>query len=111
MNELRRSGDGSRDIQSEAEITEDEREQSEDDSDGRNRSNRRRTRGSRTRRNQNRTTGEVTQIFIIPQGFEPPPTYEESVGIHSNNNEGQGQSNGNTPVVSRDGSHEGVKQF
>ena len=90
MDEIRNE-DRSRDAQSEAEATEDEREQSEDDSDDRHHSNRRRQRGSRSRRNQNRTTGEVTQIFIIPQGFEPPPTYEESIGLHSNANEGQGQ--------------------
>ena len=90
MDEIRNE-DRSRDAQSEAEATEDEREQSDDDSDDRHHSNRRRQNGSRSRRNQNRTTGEVTQIFIIPQGFEPPPTYEESIGLHSNANEGQGQ--------------------
>ena len=93
MDEIHRNENRARDGHvSEAEATEDEREQSEDDSDDRHYSNRRRQRGSRSRRNQNRTTGEVTQIFIIPQGFEPPPTYEESIGIHSNPTEGQGQS-------------------
>ena len=90
MDEIRNE-DRSRDAQSEAEATEDEREQSDDDSDDRHHSNRRRQGGSRSRRNQNRTTEEVTQIFIIPQGFEPPPTYEESICLHSNASEGQGQ--------------------
>ncbi len=77
--------------QSDADVTEDEREMSEDDSDNRSRSNRRRNRGTRSRRNQNHTAGEVTRIFIIPQGFEPPPTYEESIRADSNSTENQAQ--------------------
>ncbi len=87
MNDLQRRSSGGETgadgAVSEGDLSEDEREPSDDDdTSSRNHSNRRRTRGSRARRHQDRTAGEVTQIFIIPQGFEPPPTYEDSVAVH-----------------------------